>query len=77
MTEDPYLMESKDGLRASWMAWPVNKAIEQKNAVPVTLFYTPIKNIPTIGLVEYDPIICIKCKSVLNPFSAVDYIDKS
>lgn len=77
MTEDIYTLEAKDGVRCTWQNWPNNKVTATRNVIPVCLVYTPLKEIENIALVEYEPILCSRCKSVLNPHVAIDFVSKA
>lgn len=76
MSELIYNCEDKDGVRCSWQYWPSNKQALASNVMPLAVFYTLHKNIEGMGLVEYDPVLCPKCKSVLNSQCAVDFKTK-
>ncbi|CAG9326527.1 unnamed protein product [Blepharisma stoltei] len=73
MTEDAFSLEAKDGVRCSWMKWPSKKFLADRIVVPVSVFYTPLKQIEGLGLVEYEPLFCNICKGVLNPYVGVDF----
>lgn len=60
--------ESKDGVRFSWNVLPTTKADGQKLHIPVAALYTPLKPIDGLGTVNYKPLTCTKCHSVLNPY---------
>lgn len=74
---DVYQLESKDGVRCTWQNWPSDRITSEQNVIPVSLLYTPLKQIQNIALVEYEPVRCATCTSILNPLSKVDYISKS
>lgn len=70
---DFYQREVQDGLRFSWNYWPCNKINEQRIIVPVGAVYTPLKEIENMMLVEYQPVACKTCPTILNPHCQVDF----
>lgn len=76
MSELVYCNEDKDGVRCTWQFWPNSKQALNSCIMPLSVFYTLHKDIQGMGLVEYDPVLCPKCKSVLNSHSAVDFTAK-
>ena len=73
---DFYAIESTDAVRFSWNHFPNSKASAIKNVVPLSLLYTPNKELDNMILVEYEPLKC-RCGAVVNPFCIVDYRTKS
>ena len=41
--------------------------------MPVGALYTPLKEIENLALVQYEPVKCQNCETVLNPFCMVDF----
>ena len=72
-----YALEARDGIRCTWQYWPNSKVAATRNVIPVSLVYNPRKEIESLPLVEYDPVLCSKCKLVLNPFCQVDFTSKA
>ena len=70
---DFYQREQKDGIRFSWNFWPCNKIGQARIVVPVGCMYTPMKEIENMALVQYAPVPCKTCQTVLNPFTEVDF----
>lgn len=70
---DFYSREVQDGIRFSWNYWPCNKINEQRVIIPVGAVYTPLKEIENMPLVEYQPVLCKTCSTVLNPYCQVDF----
>ena len=64
---DFYDLETKDGIRFSWNNLPSSKISSTKNVVPISVQYSPYKDIENLALVEYEPLRC-RCKSILNPY---------
>ena len=71
-------LESISGARFSWNYWPPTRADAQKAVVPVGCMYTPLKRIPGLQVVAYEPVQCLTrdCGCVLNPYCPVDYRHK-
>ncbi|KAM1140156.1 protein transport protein SEC23-like isoform X1 [Malus sylvestris] len=69
-------LESQDGVRMPWNVIPGTKQESTNSVVPVSAIYTPIKPFPSMPVLPYAPLRCRTCRSVLNPFSTVDYAAK-
>ncbi|GKV06203.1 hypothetical protein SLEP1_g18117 [Rubroshorea leprosula] len=69
-------LEAQDGVRMSWNVVPGTKQEATNCVVPVSAIYTPIKQFPNIPVLPYAPLRCRNCRSVLNPFSIVDFAAK-
>ncbi|CAH8360662.1 unnamed protein product [Eruca vesicaria subsp. sativa] len=68
-------LEAQDGVRMPWNIIPVSTNKEQQqpitSEIPVSAIYTPLtSNSP---LLPYPPLRCRTCRSVLNPYSVVDF----
>mmetsp|Transcript_32888 Transcript_32888/g.57477 ORF Transcript_32888/g.57477 Transcript_32888/m.57477 type:complete len:749 (+) Transcript_32888:21-2267(+) len=75
---DIYAREAHDGVRCTWQSWPPNKIVATRNVIPVSIFYSPLKVMDDPPrLVEYEPQLCVECKSVLNPCCSIDLITKT
>jgi len=70
---DFYNAEMKDGVRFSWNFWPCNKINAARIVVPPACMYTPLKEIENMALVQYAPVACKTCGTILNPFCPVDF----
>ena len=68
--------EEQDGLRFSWNYWPTTKIGATRNVIPIGAMYTPFKGIETMQTVNYKPVECNNCKSVLNPHCKLDIKNK-
>ncbi|VDK45353.1 unnamed protein product [Anisakis simplex] len=72
-----------DGIQMTWNMWPHSRLDAQRLVVPVSVFFTPLKerplDQPQQPPLEYDPVLCQKqsCKAILNPLCMVDYRSKS
>ena len=70
---DFYQREQRDGIRFSWNFWPCNKIGAARIVAPVGCMYTPMKDIENLALVQYQPVLCKQCQTVLNPYCEVDF----
>ncbi|EJW81114.1 hypothetical protein WUBG_07978, partial [Wuchereria bancrofti] len=72
-----------DGIQMTWNLWPHSRIDAQRLVVPVTAFFTPLKERPSDQPhqppLEYDPVLCQKtsCKAVLNALCTVDFRNKT
>ncbi|KAA8520348.1 hypothetical protein F0562_014604 [Nyssa sinensis] len=69
-------LESQDGVRMPWNVLPGTKQEAANCVVPIASFYTPLKSFPNMPVLPYSPLRCRTCRSVLNPFSIVDFVSK-
>ncbi|KAJ8626048.1 hypothetical protein MRB53_019355 [Persea americana] len=72
-------LESQDGVRMPWNIIPGTKQEANNCVIPVSAIYTPLKpfsTTPLPPLLPYSPLRCRTCRSVLNPFSVVDFSAK-
>uniref|UniRef100_A0A803MZV8 Protein transport protein SEC23 n=1 Tax=Chenopodium quinoa TaxID=63459 RepID=A0A803MZV8_CHEQI len=69
-------LEAKDGVRMPWNVIPGTKQESSNSVIPVSLLYTPLKPFPNLPILPYSPLRCRSCRSVLNPFSVIDYSAK-
>lgn len=67
------MREMQDGLRFSWNYWPNTKIGSTRIVLPVGALYTPLKEIEGLTPVQYPPVTCKPCGSVLNPHCPVDF----
>lgn len=65
--------ETSNGIRNSWNVLPANRIDQSRCVVPVGSLYTPLKEIPNLITLPYEPVVCKTCRGILNPFSRVDY----
>ncbi|CAN8283813.1 unnamed protein product [Cochlearia groenlandica] len=82
-------LEAQDGVRMPWNIIPVSTKTLTKNhhqqsidsEIPVSAIYTPLKPLLSSSssstnqslLLPYSPLRCRTCRSVLNPYSVVDF----
>ncbi|CAB3396773.1 unnamed protein product [Caenorhabditis bovis] len=75
--------QNNDGVQFTWNMWPHSRIDAQRLVVPLTCFFTPLKEKPATEPqqppIEYDPVLCQKasCKAILNPLCAVDFRSKT
>ncbi|KAL5795174.1 hypothetical protein ACOSP7_003768 [Xanthoceras sorbifolium] len=69
-------LEAQDGVRMAWNVVPGTKQEGSNCVVPISAIYTPIKHFPNLPVLPYAPLRCRTCRSILNPFSIVDFAAK-
>uniref|UniRef100_A0A0E0B3X1 Protein transport protein SEC23 n=1 Tax=Oryza glumipatula TaxID=40148 RepID=A0A0E0B3X1_9ORYZ len=69
-------LEAQDGIRMPWNVIPGTRENALSCVVPISAIYTPLKQVPDIPVLPYSPLRCRMCRSILNPFSIVDYVAK-
>ncbi|KAJ0837017.1 putative protein transport protein Sec23 [Helianthus annuus] len=70
-------LETQDAVRMPWNVIPGTKQEAAQCVIPISAIYTPIKPLPeSTPLLPYSPLRCRNCRSVLNPFSIVDFSTK-
>ncbi|KMS99826.1 hypothetical protein BVRB_1g016780 [Beta vulgaris subsp. vulgaris] len=69
-------LETQDGVRMPWNVIPGTKQESSNSVIPVSLLYTPIKSFPNLPILPYSPLRCRSCRSILNPFSVIDFAGK-
>ena len=70
---DFHQRELQDGLRFSWNYWPNTKIGATRVSLPIGALYTPMKDIESLTSVQYQPVLCKTCNSVLNPSCQIDF----
>ncbi|KAJ4825283.1 hypothetical protein Tsubulata_012501 [Turnera subulata] len=48
-------------------------SLESLYVIPISAMYTPIKPFSDMPVLPYSPLRCRNCRSVLNPFSVIDF----
>ncbi|XP_015062342.1 protein transport protein SEC23-like [Solanum pennellii] len=66
-------LETQDAVRMPWNVLPGSKSEAAQCVIPVSAIYTPLKPFPDTPTLPYTPLRCRNCRSVLNPFSIVDF----
>ncbi|KAJ6230367.1 protein transport protein sec23 [Anaeramoeba flamelloides] len=74
---DFYENEDKNGIRYSWNVFPSSKLELSQLVVPLGALYTPLKQTKNLLTVNYNPVSCRVCKSILNPYCQVNYQNKT
>ncbi|KAG9456885.1 hypothetical protein H6P81_001393 [Aristolochia fimbriata] len=69
-------LEAQDGVRMPWNVFPGTKKESADCVIPPAALYTPLKPFPGMNVLPYSPLRCRTCRSVLNPFSIVDFTNK-
>ena len=65
-------IEASNGLRMSFQTYPTNKTDQENCSIPFGYLYTPLKQNPNLQVVNYQPLLCQKCRSALNPYCTLD-----
>ena len=65
--------ESINAIRMSWNIIPANAVDLQRYIIPCGIHYTPLKAIENMKLLDYEPVKCKTCKSVLAPTFQLDF----
>ena len=73
---DIYKEEANNGIRFTWNVFPNSKIDQTRIVVPVGFHYSPTKRIENLTTVNYEPVLCKNCKSILNPYCNVDFRSK-
>lgn len=69
-------LEAREGLRFTWNCFPNSKVEAARTVVPLAAMVTPLKEIPDLQLLQYEPVRCKSCNAVLNPYARVDFQGK-
>ncbi|EFN51277.1 hypothetical protein CHLNCDRAFT_141205 [Chlorella variabilis] len=69
-------LEEIDGVRMTWNVWPHSRLEAAKCVIPFCTLYSPARQTSQLQVVEYDPVTCKTCGSVLNPYASVDFAAK-
>ena len=64
---DPQNSEEFDGIKFVWNILPSNRTDMTKIVIPPSFHYTPAIKNENMQLLEYNPLFCPKCKSVISP----------
>ena len=68
---------SQNSVRMSWNVLPSNPIDLQRYIVPCGIHYTPLKQVENLQILEYEPLTCKICKSVIAPQFQIDFRSKS
>ena len=67
-----YELEEKDGIRMPWNSFVPSRAEATRNVVPISCFYTILKDRPDVPPLGYSPVSCKGCGAHLNPYCQID-----
>ncbi|VDM20714.1 unnamed protein product, partial [Hydatigera taeniaeformis] len=76
MSEYIQQTEASDGIRFSWNTWPASRLDAAQLVVPISCLYTPMKERENLPPIMYDPVVCTRCRGILNAFCQVDVRSK-
>src|SRR4051812_41027785 len=74
---DIYKEENNNGVRLTWNVFPDNKLDQTRIVNPLAFHYSPIKKLDNLQILEYEPIVCIKCNTVIAPCWQLDFRSKA
>uniref|UniRef100_A0A5K3F045 Protein transport protein SEC23 n=1 Tax=Mesocestoides corti TaxID=53468 RepID=A0A5K3F045_MESCO len=77
MSEYIQQTEANDGIRFAWNTWPASRLDAAQLVVPISCLYTPMKEREDLPQITYDPVVCTRCRAILNPFCQIDIRSKS
>jgi protein transport protein SEC23 len=66
-----------NGIKFTWNVFPSNRTDVASITIPLGFHYSPNKKTEALQVLEYDPVICSQCKSVLNPHFQVNFKSKT
>lgn len=69
-------MKEDLNLRMSWNILPKDKIDKERFISPIGFHYTPLKQVSNLQILDYEPLLCANCSSVLNPYCNVDFRSK-
>jgi len=69
--------DEQNGIKFTWNSLPTTRTDSIKLIVPPGFHYTPAKKSDTLQVLDYDPLICQNCKSILSPHFNVNFRNKS
>ncbi|KAJ6315100.1 hypothetical protein OIU78_018564 [Salix suchowensis] len=68
--------EGIDSVRMTWNNWPRTKVEASKCVIPLAASISPIRPHSEIPTLQYPPLRCKTCTSIMNCFSRVDFTAK-
>ena len=71
-----YLSE-ENNLRFVYNVLPQTKVDKERFIIPIGFQYNPLKQVENLQILEYEPIFCANCQSVLNPYCYLDFKSKA
>lgn len=73
---DIYENEDKNCVRHSWNILPSSRIEAAKMVLPIGTLISPLKEVPDLNVLGYNPVICNHCRGILNPYCRVDFMNK-
>jgi protein transport protein SEC23 len=70
-------LDDQNGVKFTWNTLPSNRTDSIKLIVPPGFHITPAKKIENLQILEYDPLTCNNCKSILSSVSPINFRNKS
>ncbi len=71
-------LESREGVRLSWNAWPCSRIDATRVVLPIGALVTPGRDLGEHApVLPYEPVVCEGCQAVLNPYCSIDYYGKA
>lgn len=64
-------------IQLPWTAYPNTKLNSIIAAIPPGFIYTPLKPFQNLPQVDYPPVLCHNCSSILNKFCQIDFTRKT
>lgn len=69
--------EDKTGLKFAFNVFPRTKVQEKKCTIPLSCLYQPLRPKEDPVILESNPIACMNCRSILNPYCIMDSNSRS
>ncbi|GAB4851004.1 Protein transport protein S23 G [Ancistrocladus abbreviatus] len=72
-------LEAIEGLRWTWNSWPTASSkseVDSSLIIPLSILCTPLTQSTDLPILPYDPVVCLNCGAVLNPYARVYYESK-
>lgn len=69
--------DEQNGIKFTWNSLPTTRTDSVKLIVPPGFHYTPAKKNENLQVLDYDPLLCNVCKSVLSPHFNVNFRNKT
>ncbi len=69
--------DEQNGIKFTWNSLPTNRSDSLKLIVPPGFHYTPAKKSESLQILDYDPLYCQNCKSILSPHFNINFRNKT
>lgn len=70
-------LSDENNLRFVYNVLPQTKVDKERFIIPIGFQYNPLKQVENLQILEYEPIFCANCQSVLNPYCYLDFKSKA